>query len=106
MGRRAVNAVTSNQVLTLYAWFPLAALLTFMLLIARYYHRFSGERTYYPFYAVPLLLYGLATVRYASLNRLIGDPVADLLLGAGGVVLLALSLHLGWTMLARRGKPR
>lgn len=101
-----MNAVTPNQVLTLYAWFPLAALLMFMLLIARFYQRFSGERTYYRLYTVPLLLYGLAAVRYASLNQLNGDAAADLLLGAGGSALLALSLVLGWTMLARRGKPR
>jgi len=101
-----VSAVTPNQVLTLYAWFPLAALLMFMLLIARFYQRFSGERTYYRLYAVPLLLYGLAAVRYASLNQVTGDTAADLLLGAGGAVLLALSLLLGWAMLARRGRLR
>ncbi|MGQ9888028.1 MAG: hypothetical protein ACUVSX_05995 [Aggregatilineales bacterium] len=101
-----MSAVTPNQVLTLYAWFPLAALLMFMLLIARFYQRFSGERTYYRLYTVPLLLYGLAAVRYASLNLVTGDAAADLLLGIGGAVLLALSLLLGWAMLARRGRLR
>ncbi len=101
-----MNAATPNQILTLYMWFPLAVLLVFMLLIARFYQRFSGERTYYPLYLLPLVLYGLATVRCASINQMAGDPVADALAGAGGAALLALSLLLGWTMLARRGKPR
>lgn len=100
-----MNAVTPNQILTLYTWFPLAALLMFMLLIARFYEKFSGERTYYRLFTLPLVLYGLATVRYASINQVMGDPIADLLLGAGGAALLALSLLLGWAMLGRRGKP-
>lgn len=101
-----MNAVTPNQILTLYTWFPLATLLVFMLLIARFYQRFSGERTCYQLYLLPLVLYGLATVRYASVNELTGDPLGDVLAGAGGAALLALSLLLAWAMLARRGRPR
>lgn len=101
-----MNAVTPHQVLTLYTWFPLAALLLLLLLIARYYQQFSGERTYYRLYILPLVLYGLAAVRYASINQIMSDPAADVLLGAGGAALLALSLRLGWTMLARRGRAQ
>lgn len=99
-----MNTVTANQALTLYMWFPLAALIMFMLLIGRFYQQFSGERTFYRLFLLPLVLYGLATVRYASINQVAGDIPGDLLQAAGGAVLLALSLRLGWAMLAGRGK--
>ena len=38
----------------LYGWFILAALTLFLGLIARFYRKFSGERTFYPLFLVPL----------------------------------------------------
>ncbi|KXK23615.1 MAG: hypothetical protein UZ15_CFX003000564 [Chloroflexi bacterium OLB15] len=61
-----MSAAALSQLLLLYSWFVLAALLTFLLLVARFYQKFSGERTYYKLYIVPILLYGAA--RFATLS--------------------------------------
>jgi len=89
-----------NQFLVLYQWFPLAALLMFVALIARFYEKFSGKRTFFRFYLVALVLFGGAAVRYAGAGQLAGDPLGDVLLGLGGAVLLPLSVHLYRVMLA------
>lgn len=87
-------AISVSQLLTLYSWFPLAALLIFLLLIARFYQKFSSETTYYRLYVVPVLFFGASTIRYASMNRLAGDMLGDLLMGAGGLTLIVLSSYL------------
>lgn len=91
-----------NQFLTLYSWFPLAALLGFLLLIARFYQKFSGKRTYFRWLLFPVVAFGVAAVRYAGLNRFTGDIFADLLLAGGGMTLVAFSLNLGRAMLKQR----
>lgn len=78
----------------LYSWFPLSAVILFLLLIARFYQKFSGERTFFGWYGLPLILFAVALVRYASIEQVVGDPLADLLMGAGGLCLLLLSAHL------------
>jgi hypothetical protein len=90
-----------NQFLVLYQWFPLAALLMFVALIARFYEKFSGKRTFFRFYLVALVLFGGAAVRYAGAGKLAGDPLGDVLLGLGGIVLLLLGGHLYRMMLAQ-----
>lgn len=95
-----------NQFLVLYQWFPLAALLMFIALIARFYEKFSGKRTFFRYYLVALVLFGGAAVRYAGAGRLAGDLPGDLLLGLGGVVLLSLSIHLYRLMLAHPAPER
>lgn len=87
-------AITVSQILTLYTWFPLALLLLFLLLIARHYQRSAGEPTRFQWFLVPLLLFGLAAVRYASIDHLSGDIFANVLLGAGGLILFGASLYL------------
>lgn len=82
----------------MYTWFPLAVILAIYLLIARFYHRFSGERTYYWFFIIPIIFYGAAAVRDASLESTAGDPLGDLYGVIGGVVMLGLTLHLFWKM--------
>lgn len=83
-----------SQLLMLYTWFALAALLFFLALIARFYEKFSGEITRYRWFIVPAALFGIATVRYASIDRIAGDWVGDVLMGVGGIVLLALAAAL------------
>ncbi|MFO7321216.1 MAG: hypothetical protein DIU68_005775 [Chloroflexota bacterium] len=99
-----MSPLSLSRFLLLYTWFPLAALLFVLLLIARYYEKFSSERTYYRLFSIPILLFGVATVRSASLDDAATDPVANLLLGFAGVVLGALCIHLYMRML--RGRPR
>ena len=79
-----------SQLFMLYSWFILSAVLGFVLLIARFYQRFSGERTYYRWYALPVVLYGAATVRFASIDQVAGDPVGDVLAGLAGLSLIFL----------------
>lgn len=99
-----MSAAALSQLLLLYSWFVLAALLTFLLLVARFYQKFSGERTYYKLYIVPILLYGTASVRYAVIDRIGGDLWGDLLTGAAGVMLGALVILLYRLMTSGR-KP-
>jgi hypothetical protein len=86
----------------LYTWFPLAVLLLILLLIARFYQKFSGERTLFRFFVIPVVLFGAATVRYVSVNQMLGDGLGDALSAAGGIVLLGLSLWLYRRMMYHR----
>lgn len=95
-------AVSISQFLTLYLWFPLAFVLVFLLLIARFYQRFASERTFFQWFAVPILMYGMAIMRYASIGQLAGDGFGDALMGMAGVVLLTLSLFLYYRMTQNR----
>lgn len=97
-----MGAVSLSQFLTLYAWFPLAILLVFLLLIARFYQRFANEKTFFRLFIAPVVLFGLATVRYSSLDQVAGDSLGDLLLAAGGSVLIVLCLLLYRQMLRNR----
>lgn len=91
-----------SQALVLYSWFPLAALLFFLLLIARFYNKFCGQTTYHRLYILPIILFGAASVRAAGVGPLTSDPLADLLYAAAGVSLLALCSLLYRRMMLNR----
>jgi hypothetical protein len=97
-----VSSVSLHQFLTLYSWFPLAALLLFLLLIARFYARFSGQRTYHWLYLVPMIGAGIVVVRSASAR----EPEQDVLLIAtsliSGLLLIILVIRLARLMLAHK----
>lgn len=95
-------AVSVSQFITLYLWFPLAFVLVFLLLIARFYQRFAMVRTFYQGFTVPVLLFGAGIMRYASIGHLAGDLAGDALLGLAGGSLLALSLFLYYRMTQNR----
>ena len=95
-------AVSLSQFLMLYSWFALAGLLVFLLLIARFYQRFSGETTRFQLFTLPLLLFGVATVRYASINQIAGDGLGDGLLLLAGSVLVIQCLFLYRVMTRNR----
>lgn len=86
----------------LYIWFPLAALLFLLLLIARFYEKFSGEQTFFQLFTLPIVFFGAATVRYASINQMAGDAWGDILMALGGVTLIGLCLFLYRQMTAGR----
>ncbi|MCU0499039.1 MAG: hypothetical protein MUF87_16935 [Anaerolineae bacterium] len=88
-----MNALTITQMLALYTWFPLAALLMFLFLITRFYERFSGKRMYFRALLLPMILFAAATVRYISIDQFMGDVAADLFWISGGVLL---TLHCAW----------
>ena len=95
-------AISVAQLLTLYAWFPLALLLGFLLLLARFYQNFSNERTFFRLFIIPICLFGAALVRYASVNQLAGDTIGDLLFGTSGLILAMLSSWLYYLMTRHR----
>jgi hypothetical protein len=85
--------------LILYGWFVLVGVIVFLMLIARFYQRFSGEKTLYRLYLIPMLLFGFQAVREAKVTE---DWIGHLLAAAGGVMLVALSLLLYRRMTAGR----
>jgi hypothetical protein len=87
-------SISLHQFLTIFVWFGISALVFFLALIARFYERLSGQRTYYRFFSVPVMALALATLRFASLDVGAGDAVGDLLLFGSGTVLAALCLRI------------
>ena len=92
-----------SQLLILYDWFLRVGLIVFLLLIARFYQRFSGEKTYYPYYIVPVLLFGIQAVRQTNFSD---DATSDLLGAGAGLVLVALCALLYRRMTSGRKMPR
>jgi len=88
-----------SQILSLYTWFPLAIILAIYLLIARFYHRFSGKRTHFWLFGLPILFYGMSFVRYASIPAVTGDPFGDVAGAIGGLILIGLSTRLTYQMM-------
>ena len=93
-----LSAFSVSQIFALYTWFPLAIILAVFLLIARFYERFSNRHTYYWFYTVPIVFYGLSAVRYAGVERVVGDFWGDVFASMAGIIFLALSTRLFWMM--------
>ncbi len=89
-----MNTLSPNQILLIYAWFPLSVMIFLLLLIARFYQNLTGENTRYYLFAVPIVIFGVAAAHYANIDRVMGDPAGDLLLFLGGLVLGYLSIRL------------
>jgi hypothetical protein len=97
-----MTAITAHQALTIFSWFALAILLIILLLIARFYQNVSGERTHFWIFGAPIVIFGIASARYAFVNQFGGDPLGDLLWLLGGVVLAAMCIYLYNLMTAGR----
>jgi hypothetical protein len=82
------------QLLSIVAWFPVAVLLALFMLIARFYQKQTGELTYFPLFGVPIVCFGLAAAQEARTNQIFSDPIGDVLLFAGGVILVVLCVLL------------
>ena len=88
-----MSAESFSQLLTLYSWFPLTALLFFLMLIARLYERFAGEKTHFRLFAIPIILFGIHAV-YQT-NRASADTfIMGLLPATGGLTLIGLCVQL------------
>ena len=83
-----------HQFLVLYTWFLLSALLFCLLLIARFYQRFSGVKTYYWYYVLVMVLFGAMAVRDAGAGLVVGDLLTDAFSIFAGGILLFLSVLL------------
>jgi hypothetical protein len=88
-----------HQFLVLYTWFPLSVLLFFLLLIGRFYQRFSGVKTYYWYYVLVIVLFGAMAVRDAGAGLVVGDLLTDAfsILAGGFLLFLSILLHLHMT---------
>ncbi|QPC81864.1 hypothetical protein G4Y79_19560 [Phototrophicus methaneseepsis] len=83
-----------HQFFILFAWFPLAAFLLLLLLVARFYQRFSGEQMYFWLYLIPLVAFGLVSVRHAGAQDGRWDLIASLVSVLAGLILLFLVVRL------------
>ena len=90
------------SILTLCPWVLIAALVFFLILIARFYekkyaelHRsVPGQETYYFLFSIPLALFLLAAGRYMLSRDFAGNVLADMALFGGGILLAALAYRL------------
>ena len=89
-----MDASSLHQFLTLYTWFPLTVLLAMMLLIGRFYQKFSGEQTYFWLYLLAIVLFGAFFARIANIGFIVGDFLSDALSIISGSLLIFLSLLL------------
>lgn len=89
-----MDAINLHQLLTVYTWVGLSIVIAFLALIARFYERLSGQRTYYRLFAVPVALFGAAAVRFFRLDRFAGDVWGDMLLWCGGLSLAVLCMYM------------
>ena len=95
-----MTADAFSQLVILYGWFLLVGLIVFLMLIARFYQRFSGEKTYFSLYLIPMVLFGVQAVRQTNFAH---DMLGNIFAAVGGVMLLGLSLFLYRRMTAKRG---
>ena len=92
-----------QQVLTVYSWAVVGVLLVFLARIAYFYGKTSRQRVGYWSLAVPALLLGAGVSRYfAHEIGFTGQPVGDLLLFAGGTLLITLGGRLRHLMTGAR----
>lgn len=65
------------SLLIMLAWGLLVVLIALAALIAQFYQRLSGRRTYARLFGFPIVLFGVAAVRSSQLNQLGGDFIAE-----------------------------
>ncbi len=94
-----MDLVSFNRFFALYSWFVFAAVVFFIALIARFYQRFSNKNTYFRYFIMPVIFFGVSAVRYGSINRIAGDTIADISAAIGGGCLILLLYNLYRCML-------
>lgn len=99
-----MSQLSLYQALLIFSWFPLAFTLAVIMLIARFYERFSATRTYWWLYVIPIIGYAGAVVREAAMGQLT-DPIASVLQAISGATLIALTAHLSLYMLRHKATP-
>ncbi|HET90157.1 MAG TPA: hypothetical protein ENN99_05380 [Chloroflexi bacterium] len=82
-------------ILSIYSWSIIGVLLLFLVRIAYFYEKTSGQKTSYRLLAVPILLLAGGVGWYLFHGgTFIGEPVGDLLLFGGGALLSAFGIRL------------
>ncbi len=78
----------AQQVLTVYSWLVIGALLFFLWRIARFYENASGQHVGHRFLLLPGALLAAGVIWYLRHGGdFVGQPIGDLLLFGGGVLL-------------------
>ena len=100
-----------SSLLVVFCWIIAAVLIFFLFLIGRFYEVRFGQKSYFQLTLIPLILFLVAGVWDAVFaNSYTGDPLLDfvgalvpnLLLFAGGVILIALCYYLYRKMMGGR----
>lgn len=93
----------AKQILAVYTWVIIGALLFFLWRIAGFYEKASGQRVGHRFVLIPsILLLGGAAWYVGYDVDFVGHPTADLLLFTGGVLLFLFSSRLAKLMTGER----
>ncbi len=82
------------RIVTLVEWIGVALLLVVMYRIAYFYQVSSNQPTRYLWFFAPLALLLAGGLRYAQVIQATSDLLADALMLAGGLVLIALGMNL------------
>ena len=86
-----------------YTWIIIGVLLFFLWRIARFYEQASGERVGHSFLLLPSGLLAAGAIWYLSKDvDFVGEPVGDLLLFVGGLLLLFFGSRLERLMTGER----
>ncbi len=94
---------TVKYILSIYSWGVIGILIVFLGRIAYFYEKTSGQRMGYYLFILPALLLAAGAIWYLVHNvEFTGQPVGDLLLFGGGVLLSALGIRLQESMTGER----
>jgi len=86
-----------------YALIAVGLLMVFLWRVAYFYEKTSGQRVGYYILLVPALLLLVGAGWYLVRDvEFVGDPVGDLLLGIGGILLFFFGFHLQELMTGER----
>jgi hypothetical protein len=82
------------DILALYTWGGVSALLFFLFAIARFFERKSLRQSYYPLFLLPILLFLASVLRYVLVGDFVGDLWGDLSRVLGGLLVCGLGYFL------------
>ena len=92
-----------KYILTIYSWAAIGVLIIFLGRIAYFYEKTSGQQTGYYWLILPSLLLMGGAIWYLRYNiEFTGQPVGDLLLFGGGVLLGVFGVRLQEFMMGAR----
>ncbi len=92
-----------KYVLAIYSWAAIGILLVFLGRIAYFYEKTSGQQTGYYFLFLPGLLLVIGACWYLVKNvEFTGQPIGDLLLFGGGLLLSIFGIRLQEFMTGER----
>ena len=92
-----------KHILVIYSWAVVGILIVFLGRIAYFYEKTSGQPTGYYFLLIPALLISIGFFWYLARNvEFTGQPIGDLLLFGGGILLGAFGFRLQEFMTGER----